>query len=102
MGHVDQVQSAVHAALLVRHPGGRQVAAVAGREQRPLLGPAHLNVKVKVVQCMMYKVYTKLLKLPEPPGYTRSCPDDRECGRPCIKEGHITEIKFQDWLQSQV
>ena len=72
-GHVDQVQPAVHAALLVRHPGGRQVAAVAGREQRPLLGAAHLLKSYKVIQKA-----AKLSKLPEPPGYTRSCPDDRE------------------------
>ena len=49
-GDVDQVQPAVHAALLVRHPGGRQVAAVARREQGPLLAAANLLLSYRVRQ----------------------------------------------------
>ena len=46
---VDHVDQAVHAGLLVGHPGGAEVGGGGGWEQGPLLGARHLTHQVTPV-----------------------------------------------------
>ena len=45
----DHVDPAVHAGLLVRHPGGAELGGGGGREQSPLLRARHLTHQVTPV-----------------------------------------------------
>ena len=51
----DHVDQAVHAGLLVGHPGGAEVGGVRGREQGPLLGARHLTHQVTPITALFLK-----------------------------------------------
>ena len=52
----DHVDQAVHAGLLVGHPGGAEVGGGGGGEQGPLFGARHLTHQVTPVTVLKMEI----------------------------------------------